>query len=98
MNKLDRGQAVGLLEVDGVCAAFAAIDVAAKTGNVVIESVERTREGCNVCIKIRGDVSSVREAIEVAEETARKVSKVETYTIIPAPMCDTEKILSYSDI
>ena len=98
MKKLDRGQAVGLLEVDGICAAFAAIDVAAKTGNVVIESVERTREGCNVCIKIRGDVSSVREAIEVAEKTARNVSKVKTYTIIPAPMCDTEKILSYSDI
>ena len=98
MNRLDRGQAVGLLEVDGVCAAFAAIDVAAKAGNVVIEAVERTRQGCNVCIKIRGDVSSVREAIEAAVETAREVSKVSTYTIIPAPMHDAEKILANSDI
>lgn len=95
---MENRKSVGLLEVDGVCAAFAAIDVAAKAGNVVIESMERTRQGCNVCIKMRGDVSSVRAAMEAAVEVTSRVSKVYKHSVIAAPTFDTEKILDYSDI
>ena len=86
-------KAVGILEVDGVCAAFAAIDTAAKAGNVSVESIERTRQGCNVCIKMKGDVSSVQTAIEAAIKVATNVSKVANYTVIPAPTNDIEKML-----
>lgn len=98
MSRIEKGMAVGLLEVDGVCAAFAAVDVASKTGDVVIESLERTRQGCNVCIKLRGDVSSVQTAMEAAIEVARQISSVVVHSIIPAPTSDTEKMLLYSNI
>jgi len=39
--------------------AFAAIDAAEKAADIIIEALERTRGGCNVCIKMRGDISSV---------------------------------------
>lgn len=95
---MNNKKAVGLLEVDGVCAAFAAVDTAAKAGQISIESIERTRQGCNVCIKMKGDVSSVKTAIEAAAEVATKVSKVAKHTVIPAPTDDIEKMLRYSDI
>ncbi len=96
--KLDHDKAVGLLEVDGVCAAFAAIDIAAKTGQVSVESIERTRYGCRVCIKVRGDVSSVKAAMEASAKVATEVAKVANYTVIPAPTGDIEKMILYSDI
>ena len=98
MSNKNKVNAVGLLEVDGVCAAFAALDIAAKSGNVTIESVERTRQECNVCIKLRGDVSSVRASMEAAVEVAKSVSKVGAHSVIAAPTKDIEKMLLYSDI
>lgn len=91
-------KAVGLLEVDGVCAAFAAVDSASKAGDITVESIERTRQGCNVCIKIRGDVSSVNAAIEAAVKVANDVSKAVNHFVIPAPTDDVEKMLLNSDI
>ena len=90
--------ALGLLEVDGVCAAFAAIDAAEKTGDIFIEAMERTRRGCDVCIKMRGDLPDVQAAMESAIAVAEEVSSAGTYTIIPAPTADTEYTLTYSNI
>lgn len=98
MGDRKRKEALGLLEVDGVCAAFAAVDAAAKAGDIVIESIERTRQGCNVCIKMRGDVSSVQAAIDAGVIVANRVSKVAHHSVIAAPSSDTEKMLIYSDI
>ena len=98
MNGIKKGRAVGLLEVDGVCAAFAAVDAAAKAGNIIVESMERTRQGCNVCIKMRGDVSSVQAAMDAAMEVAKQVSTVGVHSVIPTPADDTEKTLVYSNI
>ncbi len=95
---MESRKSVGLLEVDGVCAAFVAIDIAAKAGNVVIESMERTRQGCNVCIKMRGDVSAVQAAMEAAVEGVSQISKVGTHSVIAAPTFDINKMLDYSDI
>lgn len=90
--------AIGLLEVDGVCAAFAAIDAAEKAADIMIEALERTREGCNVCIKMRGDISSVQTAMDCAIVVAEQVSSAGVHTIIPAPAEDTEYALIYSNI
>lgn len=90
--------AIGLLEVDGVCAAFAAIDAAEKAADIIIESLERTRGGCNVCIKMRGDIASVQTAMEYAIAVANQVSNAGAYTIIAAPAKDTEYTLIYSNI
>lgn len=90
--------AIGLLEVDGVCAAFAAIDAAEKAADIIIEALERTRGGCNVCIKMRGDISSVQTAMEHAIAVANQVSSAGVHTIIAAPAKDTEYTLIYSNI
>lgn len=96
-NKYNK-MALGLLEVDGVCAAFAAIDAAEKAGNIFIEAMERTRGGCNVCIKMRGDLTSIQAAMDRAIAVAEEVSSAGTHTIIPAPAADTEYTLTYSNI
>ena len=98
MDWKEEKMAVGLLEVDGVCAAFAAVDAAAKAGSIVIEAMERTRQGCNVCIKMRGDISSVQTAMDAAVVVAEQVSAVGVHSVIPAPASDTEKMLVYSNI
>lgn len=98
MKKRYYKMALGLLEVDGVCAAFAAIDAAEKAGNIFIQAMERTRRGCDVCIKMRGDISSVQVAMESAIAIAQEISSVGTHVIIPSPTADTEYTLTYSNI
>lgn len=98
MHRIKPGSATGVLEVDGICAAFAAVDAAAKAADVQIESLERTREGSYVCIKMRGDVSSVTASMETAIAVAEKVAAVGPHAVIAAPTQDTEKTLVYSNI
>lgn len=98
MGEIKAGSATGVLEVDGICAAFAAVDAAAKAADIQIEALERTRQDCFVCIKMRGNVSSVTASMEAAIEVAEKISKVGTHVVIPAPTEDTEKMLVYSNI
>lgn len=98
MSEIREGSATGVLEVDGICAAFAAIDAAAKAADIQIEALERTREGSFVCIKMRGDVSSVTTAMDVAIVVAEKVSEIGAHVVIAAPTRDTEKTLIYSNI
>lgn len=98
MNTDSNKMAVGLLEVDGVCAAFAAVDVAEKTADIIIEAMERTRGGCDVCIKMRGSLTSVQVAMDKAIVVANQVSSVGAHTIIPAPTEGTEYTLIYSNI
>ena len=98
MKNIYHKMALGLLEVDGVCAAFAAIDAAEKAANISIEAIERTRGGCNVCIKMRGDLPSIQTAMDSAITVAEQVSSAGVHTIIPAPADDTEYTLTYSNI
>ncbi len=37
------GQAIGIFELDNLCACFVALDAASKAANVSIQSVERNR-------------------------------------------------------
>ena len=98
MKNIYHKMALGLLEVDGVCAAFAAIDAAEKAADISIEAIERTRGGCNVCIKMRGDLPSIQAAMDSAITAAEQVSSAGVHTIIPAPADDTEYTLTYSNI
>lgn len=96
--EIQHGSGIGLLEIDGICAAFAALDAAAKTADVVIQSIERTRDASEICIKMRGSISDIELAMEAAIEAGNKVTKVGTHVIIPAPTQDAEKMLPYSNI
>lgn len=76
-------------------AAFAAVDAAAKAGGVVIEAMERTRQGCNVCIRMRGDVASVTAAVEAVRKEAE--CKIFASYVIANPHPETQRFLCRSE-
>ena len=88
------GMAVGVFELDNLVACFVALDAASKTANVKIQSVERNRLKSGACVKIRGSVSDVNAAMEVALETAKPLGEVVSHTIIASPTEDTETALA----
>ena len=79
------GMAVGVFELDNLVACFVALDAASK-----IQSVERNRLKSGACVKMRGSVSDVNAAMEVALEAAKPLGKVVSHTVIASPSEDTE--------
>ena len=84
------GMAVGVFELDNLVACFVALDAASKAANVKIQSVERNRLKSGACVKMRGSVSDVNAAMEVALEAAKPLGKVVSHTVIASPSEDTE--------
>lgn len=85
-----KGKALGVYEVDNLVAAYVALDAASKAADVTIQGVERNRLKSGACVKMRGDISSVNAAMEVAVATASRMGKVTASTIIAAPSEGTE--------
>lgn len=52
--------------------------------------VERNRLKSGACVKMRGSVSDVNAAMEVALEAAKPLGKVVSHTVIASPSEDTE--------
>lgn len=84
------GMAIGVFEMDNLVACFVGLDAASKAANVKIQSVERNRLKSGACVKIRGSVSDVTAAMEVALETAKPLGNLLSHTIIASPTPDTE--------
>ena len=85
-----RGKALGIFEVDNLVAGFVALDAASKAADVMIQGVERNRLKSGACVKMRGDISSVKAAMEVAIATASRFGKVTASTVIAAPSEGTD--------
>ena len=94
MAKNYNGMAVGVFELDNLVAWFVALDAAAKAANVTIQSVERNRLKSGACVKMRGSVSDVNAAMEVALEAAKPLGQVVSHTVIASPTADTETALA----
>lgn len=98
------GQSVGMVEVYGLVAAFAACDAGCKAANVTVERFDKNKPAnadslpvpLLVCVKFRGTVENVSAAVEAALEAAKKVSGVVTSYVIPNTESDTEKMLKLS--
>ena len=90
MDNIYSGMAVGVFELDNLVACFVALDAASKAANVKIQSVERNRLKSGAGVKMRGSVSDVNAAMEVALEAARPLGKVVSHTVIASPSEDTE--------
>ncbi len=98
------GEAVGIVELYGLVAAFAAADAGCKAANVTLENFDKNKPAnadalpvpLIVAIKFRGSVSDVKAAVEAATKRANEVSGVITSYIIPRPEADTEKMLKIS--
>ncbi|WMJ88683.1 BMC domain-containing protein [Anaerocolumna sp. MB42-C2] len=98
--------AVGMIEVFGLVAAFVAGDAGCKAANVTIETFDRNKPAnadslpvpLIVMVKFRGSVEDVKAAVEAAETAANKVSGVITKHVIANPEKDTEKMLALNGL
>ena len=85
------GNAVGMIEVYGLVAAFAACDAGCKAANVTVETFDKNKPAnpdglpvpLQVLVKFRGSVPDVTAAIEAAEIAANQISGVVTKSINP---------------
>lgn len=99
-------QAVGIIEVYGLVAAFLAGDAGCKAANVTIEAFDRNKPAnadklsvpLIVMVKFRGNVEDVKMAIEAAEDAANKLTGVVSKHVIANPASDTEKMLQLSGL
>ncbi|MDF2539242.1 MAG: microcompartment protein [Herbinix sp.] len=95
-------EAVGLLEVYGLVAAFAAADAGCKAANVRIETFDRNKPAnaeklevpLIIMVKFRGSVEDTRAALEAGEVAAKRISGVITKHIIARPEEDLNKFLN----
>ena len=76
--------AIGLVETKGLTALVEATDAMAKAANV--EIVKRISiGGAYVTTVVRGDVGSVRAAVEAGAATANQVGELVASHVIPRP-------------
>lgn len=95
------GKSVGIIEVYGLAAAFAAVDAGCKAANVCVETLDKNKPGnadalpvpLIVAIKFRGTVEDVKAAVEAAARAAEGVSGVVSSHIIANVEASTEKML-----
>jgi len=76
--------AIGLLETRGLVALIEATDAMAKAANVQIAKRIQIGGGL-VTTVVRGDVGSVRAAVEAGANTASQVGELVASHIIPRP-------------
>ncbi len=76
--------AIGLLETKGLTALVEATDAMAKAANV--EIVKRISiGGAYVTTVVRGDVGSVRAAVEAGAQAANQIGELVASHVIPRP-------------
>jgi len=77
-------QAIGMIEVKGLCALFEAADAALKAANVDFTGWEKIGSGY-VTGFFRGDVASVKAATDAGAAAAAQVGTVISVQVIPRP-------------
>ena len=98
------GKAVGMVEVYGLVAAFAACDAGCKAANVTVEVFDKNKPAnadalpvpLLVVVKFRGSIDAVNAAVEAALDGANRVSGVVSHHVIANVEEDTEKMLKIS--
>jgi len=66
--------ALGLIQVNGLSAAYAAADAALKSADITLLAMERVDGDALILLKFTGDVASVQAAVEVGLRVAKSVS------------------------
>lgn len=82
-------EALGMIETIGFVAAVEASDAMVKAANVYHVGTEYTGSGM-VAVHVRGDVGSVRAALDAGAEAARRLGQLVAVHVIPRPFDDTE--------
>jgi len=79
----------GFVEISGVTAAIAALDVMCKTADVELITWERKWGGRLVTVIIRGEVSAVKEAVAAVGEFAKPVAR----GVLPNPHSEIVRLI-----
>ncbi len=79
------GQALGLVETMGLVCIINAVDAMLKAAAVELASPIVKLDGGVVAVMIRGDVSSVRAAVEAGAEAAGRAGELRAAHVIPRP-------------
>ena len=77
--------ALGLIETMGLVGLIHSLDAMLKAANVTVASPIIKLDGGVVSVMIRGDVSSVRAAVEAGAEAAARVGELKAAHVIPRP-------------
>ena len=86
------GNALGLIETNGLVGAIEAADAMTKSANVELVGYEKIGSGL-VTVMVRGDVGAVKSAVEAGAEAAGRLGELVATHVIPRPHTDVEKIL-----
>jgi len=79
------GTSLGLIETMGLIGLIGAIDAMLKAATVEMASSVIKLDGGVVSVMVRGDVSSVRAAIEAGAEAAARIGELRAAHVIPRP-------------
>ncbi len=79
------GNALGLIETLGLVGLINAVDAMLKAANVDVASSVIKLDGGVVSVLVRGDVSSVRAAVEAGSEAAARIGELRAAHVIPRP-------------
>ena len=88
------GNALGLIETMGLVGLISAVDAMLKAASVEIASSIIKLDGGVVSVMVRGDVSSVRAAVEAGAEVAAKIGELRAAHVIPRP--DSTVVRAYT--
>lgn len=84
---------LGLIEVVGLVGAIEAGDTAVKAANVRLIGIELTKGGGMVTVKIEGEVSAVKAAVDAAVMAAEKLTTVVSKLVIARPSVEVGKMV-----
>jgi ethanolamine utilization protein EutM len=79
------GSAIGLIETQGLVGLVSAVDAMLKAASVELASPVIKLDGGLVSVIVRGDVSSVRAAVEAGAEAAGRIGELKAAHVIPRP-------------
>lgn len=85
-------EALGMVETRGLTAAIEAADAMTKSAEVRLVGTEKIGSGL-VTVMVRGDVGTVKAAVESGTAAASKLGELVAAHVIPRPHTDVEKIL-----
>jgi ethanolamine utilization protein EutM len=79
------GNALGLIETLGLVGLVSSVDAMLKAASVELASPVIKLDGGVVSVMVRGDVSSVRAAVEAGASAAARVGELRAAHVIPRP-------------
>jgi ethanolamine utilization protein EutM len=90
-QRLEVGEALGMIETRGLVSLIEAADAMVKAANVLIVAWDKVDAGL-VTVLVRGDVGSVKAATDAGAAAARRVGELVGVHVIPRPADDLERV------